>query len=334
LLTLRAELERQLTARMTGEYGAITAQFLCGIVFGGHGESLPQSITEPFRRAGTIHLLVVSGSQLALLGGVLLLPLWYSKYGRSRTSYPRLRVLLLLLSLPVLFAFVALADRGPSIDRALLMALLGMIALFLAFSPLARRRSFRPDSLTLLAAATLVLLISRPVMLENPAMQLSLLAVLGFIIVSPVLLRLLRQLFGTFAIVPAMSLGAQLMTAPVLAWQFGTISLIGPLTNLLAIPLVAVLAPLGMLTLLCTAIVPPFAVLLNSVNVPLVRLLIMMNVYAARVPGAECCWPLRSLWAVLGYYLVLGGAVSVLARWAQRLEQDWGVPAGREPRMW
>ena len=155
LLTLRTELERRLTARMTGDYGALSAQFLCGIVFGGHGESLPPQITEQFRRAGTIHLLVVSGSQLALLGGVLLLPLWYSKYGRTRTSYPRMRVLLLVLSLPVLFGFVALADRGPSIDRALLMALLGMMALFLAFSPLARHRSFRPDSLTLLAAATL-----------------------------------------------------------------------------------------------------------------------------------------------------------------------------------
>jgi len=334
LRTLRVTLERRLTALMTGEYGAISAKFICGTVFGGHGESLPLSMTEQFRRAGTIHLLVVSGSQLALLGGVLLLPLCFSQYRRSRTSYPRLRVLLLLLSLPVLFIFVALADRGPSIDRALLMALLGMMALFLAFSPLARRRSFRPDSLSLLAAATLILLISRPVMLYNPAMQLSLLAVLGFITVSPVLMRLLRRLLGAFAIVPAMSLGAQLMTAPVLAWQFGAISPIGPLTNLVAIPLVAVLAPLGMLSLLGAAVAPPFAHMLNFANVPLVRLLIVTNVWAGRFPWAECHWPLRSLWAVCGYYLVLAGIVRMLARWAQHLEQDWGVPAGSEPRMW
>ena len=35
----------------------------------------------------------------------------------------------------------------------------------------------------------------------------------------------------------------------------------------------------------------------------------MMNVYAAKVPWAECNWPLRSLWAVLCYYLVLVGMV-------------------------
>ena len=42
------------------------------------------------------------------------------------------------------------------------------------------------------------------------------------------------------------------------------------------------LVPLGMFTLLCAAIVPPFAMLLNSVNVPLVRLLIVMNVYCGQ----------------------------------------------------
>lgn len=333
-LTLRAYLEQRLAASMTGDYGTITAQFICSTLFGVHGEALPAQLTAKFRRAGTIHLLVASGSQLALLGGILLLPLGFIQQGRNRTSYPRLRMALLLVSVPLLIAFVMLADRGPSLDRAVLMCLLAMLSLFLAFSPLARARSFRVDRLTLFAASALILLICRPDMLMNPAMQLSLVAIIGLITIAPLLLRLLRPLLGAFAIFPAMSLSAQFMTAPVLAWQFGAISLIGPITNLLAVPLMVVLMPLGALSLLCAAILPPLAKLMSLLTVPLVEFLIMSNVAAGNISWAETLWPVHSLWAVLCYYGGLAGTLALLSCWISRREQHWRIPAGREPRMW
>lgn len=334
LLSLRGYLERRLTATMPGAYGALNAQVLGSILLGVHGAALPAQITDQFRRAGTIHLMVVSGSQVALLGGLLLFPLWLVSYGRARTTFPRVRIVLLLLSFLALGSYVALADRGPSVDRALLMCLLGMLSLFLTLSPLARRRSFRPDSLTLLAASALVLLVCRPALLFSPAMQLSYGAVLGLITVTPVCMRLLHHALGPLALLPATALGAQVMTVPILAWHFGAISLIGLFTNLLAVPLVGVLVPLGLLTLLCAAVAPPLAVLLNHLNVPLVQLLLLANTRAAGLSWAMCPWPLRSGWAVLMYYAAVCLAMVGLSRWTDRVDRDWRIPAGREPRMW
>ena len=256
----RAYCSRALRAILPQVY----AQLLEAIILGINGSPMPEQLIELFRKAGAIHLVIASGSQVALLGGLLLAPLALLPFGRVRTSYPRPRVVLLCCSLPLLGVYVALADRGPSMDRALLMVLLVALSVFLALSPLAARRSFRPDRLTLLAAAGLVILIVNPAMLFNPGMQLTFAALVGLITLTPVLMRLCHGIPLVFSLPPAMTVGAQCMTAPVLAWHFGAIPLYAPLTNLFSVPLVGLLLPLGLLTLLCAAIYPTGAMALGD----------------------------------------------------------------------
>lgn len=327
-------LARRLTATMTHEYGGLYTRLLNGLLLGIYGSALPRQLTEQFRRAGTIHLMVVSGSQVALLAAFLLFPLWFAPRGRVSTTYPLLRISLLLLSLPALGLYILLADRGASVDRALLMALLAMLSVFLGFSPLARRRSFRVDGLTLLAVAALTVLLINPFLLFSPGMQLSFAAVLGLMVITPSLTRLLHRFIGRFALMPAATLGAQLATAPILAWHFGALPILGPITNLIAIPIVAVLMPLGMITLLCALWLPFIAVLLNHVNVWLLQGLLAVSALAAGVPWAEWRWVVRSPWPVAGYLLALAALVYFVSRWADSFEREWTAPAGSEPRMW
>jgi competence protein ComEC len=278
--------------------------------------------------------MVVSGSQIALLGGLLVLPLWLAASGRVQTTYPRARLILLGCSLPILGAYVALADRGVSVDRALFMALLGIVAVILALSPLARRRTFRPDGLTLLSAAALVILVARPAALFGPSMQLSFAAVFGLLTVTPLFMRLLRRRLGPLALLCAATLGAQLMTYPVLAWHFGNIPLLAPLTNLVAVPVAAVLLPLGLLTITAAALVPPVAVLLNHVNVAFLDILLGVSAAAARLPFASLPVVVRSPWLLLLFLAVVGAAGWWLSRWLDSREEEWAVPEGREPAMW
>ncbi|MHB9130738.1 MAG: ComEC/Rec2 family competence protein [Armatimonadota bacterium] len=324
----------RLAATMPGAHGSAYAQLFNSILLGMRGAALPEQMTEQFRRAGTIHLVVVSGSQVALLAMVLLFPLWLIPHGRERTTYPYARRLLLLFSLPILALYVALADRGPSIDRALLMVLLSALAIFLALSRYAQTRSFRPDALTLLAAAALVLLTARTVLLFSPSFQLSFGAVLGLITITPTLMRLLRHLFGHVSLLPSATLGAQLMTYPILAWHFGAIPLLGPLSNLIAVPVVTLLLPNGLVTLVFSLCAPPLAMALNQVNLLLLRLFLTTSAVTAQCPGAELHWVIRSGWPVVIYLLLLAVLVTGLSRWADSIDRNWQVPAGREPCMW
>jgi len=329
----RASIHEQLIVTMPGAYASTYAQLLNGFILGVHGSPLPKTLTEQFRKAGIIHLMVVSGSQVTLLASVLLYPMiWLGR--RSRTSFPRLRVILSLLSLPILALYIAIADRGPSVDRALWMALLMVASILLACSPLARSRSFRPDGLTLLAAAGLIVLITRPASLFNPSMQLSFAAVFGLLTIAPVLMRLARRVPSALSLVPAATLAAQFMTFPVLAWHFGVISPLGIVTNLAAVPLAGILLPLGMCSVLFALIAPSIAHLLNYLIYPLVSCMIVISGFAARFTWAEWPWVIHSPWIIVLYYLILAAVTYGLSRCADRINTDWSIPAGREPRMW
>jgi len=330
----RETLQRRLAATMPGSYPDLYAQLLTSVLLGIHGAALPDEFTHQFRRAGIIHLMVVSGSQVALLSSFLLFPLWFIPRGRAGSTYPVLRVVMLALALPGLGLYLALADRGPSVDRALLMVLLTMLAVFLGFSPLARYRAFHPDGLTLLALAALVITAANPALLGNPGLQLSFAAVLGLLTITTPLRRLLEIPLGKAAIWPAATLGAQLLTVPVLAWHFGVIPVLAVVTNLVAVPAVALLMPLGLCALCCALVCPPLALAVNYLNLGLLHGLLAVGQATAAIPWAEWHWVVRSPLVIIAYLLGVAVATRLLASWADRAAERWPIAAGREPAMW
>jgi ComEC/Rec2-related protein len=334
LYRLRALVSRRLADTMPGSYNTLHARVLEGLVLGIHNAPLPDELTEQFRRAGTIHLMVVSGSQITLLGSLLLYPLWLGSTGRRPTTYPRLRTVLILASLPLLAAYVMLADRGPSVDRAVLMGLLLTVSTLAAFSRLGRIRTFHPDGLTLLGAAAIGILLCNPIALFGPSMQLSFSAVFGLYTLTPLLMRLFRDRMPFVALSLAATLGAEFFTFPVLAWDFGTVPLLGPITNLLSIPLVALLLPLGLFAVVFAVCCPPLAVAINWLNLPLLQALLGISAAAARLPFASVALEVRSPWLVLLYLALLGAGGRWLSRWLHSRQDDWHVPAGREPILW
>lgn len=329
--SLRTRCSRALERAMPD---SLHAHLLESLVLGVYGSPLPAEVSDDFRRAGTIHLMVVSGSQVTLLAFLFFLPLAGRPAGWARTSYPHLRIVLLLLSLPVLAGYVTLADRGPSIDRALYIALLTALALVLALSPLARRRSFHPDGLTLLAAAGLLMLIGQPLLLFSPSLQLSFAAVIGLFTITPVLMRWWRRIPSPITLPIAATLGAQFMTYPVLAWHFGTIPVLAPLSNLIAVPIAGALLPLGLLTIVSALWIPPIAHLLQYASVPLLNLLLGVNRVIAGIPWSQSLYYTRSPLQVAVYFAVLALGLRLLARHIDTQSTGWDVPAGREPRLW
>ncbi len=189
---------------------------------------------EGFQKAGLAHLLALSGLHVGfLLGTVLLLPLG------------RWRYLLALLLLPF---YLWLAGPSPSLVRASLMAGLSLLGLFLGLG--------RAGVLQALGLALFLQLLLAPHALLSLGLQLSYLAVLGLALVLPALGRPSGPR-GYVALALAASLAAQAFLVPLLLHRFGFLPLLSPLTNLLALPLVALLVPLGFLKLFLGGLLAP-----------------------------------------------------------------------------
>jgi competence protein ComEC len=185
----------------------------------------PPELTEAMLDTGMSHLSAVSGSNVAIvLGAVVVLCGWTGVPRRWRAP----------LALVALVGFVVLCRPEPSVLRAGAMGVVGLVALSTA-----RRRV----SLPALAVAVVVLLCVDPSLARSYGFALSTLATLGLVVFArpwgdAIARRLPRRaaLMGDAIAIP---LAAQVVCAPVIVLLQGNISTVAVLANLLAAPLVA-----------------------------------------------------------------------------------------------
>lgn len=117
---------------------------------------------------------------------------------------------------------------------------------------------------------------------------------------------------------------AVVVTAPIIAWVFGRVSLVAPLSNLLAGPIIALLQPALFLALIWTLLVPvTLGTWLPDATQPLMALLDRVADGAAAVPGAV--WPVSP---TLGTALGLGIVSALVVRGtAARRGRNWYAAA-------
>lgn len=186
---------------------------------------LSKSISEAFRDSGTIHLLVVSGTQVSLVMGLFLWLGW--------RVWPW-RFLFWGLGAGAVGGFWLLTDGSASVSRAALMGAVVVLGLAL---------NREPDGENCLGIAALALLAGSRFAVFDIGAQLSFGAVWGLLRLTPPLYRAfgpaegaglsgLRPLHAGLAALAAASLAAHLATAPILAFHFQRVSWSGLLANL------------------------------------------------------------------------------------------------------
>lgn len=283
----RGALEEAL--RGGGRAGAL----LLGLTIGDTAH-LGRATVELFRAAGLSHLLAVSGSNLAVVVGAVMLAL------ARRALVTRLGA-----AAAVLVLYVLVVGPEPSVLRAAGMAAIALGALALG-------RSAEP--LQALALSLLVVLAARPGLLASAGLQLSAAATAGIVLLAGPLARRLGWLPRPVALAAGVTLGAQLAVAPVLVWTFGELSLAAPLANLAAVPAVAPATVLGLAAGLAGLVWAPLGRLLAAAARP----------FAAHVVGvAELAggqpWAVLALPRGAGPWLLVGLlAAAALARGARR----------------
>jgi competence protein ComEC len=262
------------------------AELARGFVLG-EDEGIDARTEEDFRRAGLSHLLAVSGQNVTLLA-LLAMPLM------AALGIPLRERLVWVLGLIVVY--VPLAGAGPSIQRAGVMGAVGVLA------TLSGRRASRLYALLLALGITLAI---DPGVAADIGWQLSFAAVTGILLLVAPLREAIATRLGSGALRRALAEGAAvtiaatLATAPLIAFQFETLSTTTLLANLLAMPAVAPAMWLGMLVA-AAGQVPGFPVeALNAVSA-------FLFAYVAQVAA----WCGRPSWAYLHVRLGMGGLLA------------------------
>lgn len=200
----------------------------------GKGEGIPQSDWDLFRATGTVHLLVVSGLQVGIIGFVL-----YSVL--SFVPFPRTARFLMVGA--GLAGYCLLAGASIPVLRATLTGILVVAG---------KMTGYPVSPLNSVGLAALLLLWWDPRALGSVSFQLSFAAVTGLIVCA----RLVKHRLWRF---PAVSLGCWAATAPFIGWHFGLFTPVAVPANLLVVPYVSVLTVFGFLVYLSGWLVPALA---------------------------------------------------------------------------
>jgi competence protein ComEC len=195
----------------------------------GDDGGMPDELSEAFRTSGLTHLLAVSGTNLTLVVGCLLL--------LARWMRVRARGLVAVGALGVV-GFVLLARTEPSVVRAAAMGTVGLVGM----GHHGRRRGTRA-----LGAAVLLLLLFDPWLALSLGFALSALATAGILWLAPGWRdRLMRWMPRWLAEAVAVPLAAQIACTPLVAAISGQVSLVAVVANLLAAPAVGPATVLGL----------------------------------------------------------------------------------------
>jgi len=271
----------------------------------GDGNSVTQQQWEVFRKTGTTHLVVISGSHIGLIAGLvyfLVLRFW-AWAGYSAWSPQKVAAFSAVL---VAVFYAGLAGFSVPTQRSVVMLSVAMAAIIL-------QRNSRPFNV--LSIAMFAVLVIDPLAVLSAGFWLSFLAVAVIIYTVSGRLGRLGHVWGGIKINWATSVGL----SPLLLLFFQQISLIAPLANLIAVPVISLLVvPFSLLAVIIMFILPTAASKLFYLVDQVLQGLWWLLVQLAELPMASISHALPSYWALLVAVpgiLWLLAPVGIPARW-------------------
>lgn len=260
------------------------------LLFGGSYDELPEGVIQSFSDTGIVHILSVSGSHISLVLSFLTLA------GRWVRLPERI---IILLSITGVLGYSVMAGWVPPVIRAVIMGILSAGGLLF---------NRDKDALNLLGAAVLCMLLWNPLLLYDVSFQLSAGASLGILLFYRPAAGQLKRISWLPRFIAegiALSVSAQLITIPLVLYNFHRLPSYFILSNLWVTPFLewAMLLGLGASFSLFTCL-PLTGICLQAADF-FVGLAVKSNYIIAGLPGAS--FPVRAMtWMEIGlYYWVL-----------------------------
>lgn len=275
--------EGTLNQVLTEPYAALQA----GIILGSK-RSIPDSLMSAFNRDGLTHIVAVSGYNLMIVVSALALIL--TPFSRKFAFWG---------SICFIIFFVILTGAPASVLRAAVLAVLVLWCKILG------RRPYYPI-LILLAASSMLLF--NPYALKNDlSFQLSFLAFIGLTMLSPKIsaIRIVDKSPGIIKTAFSETMSAQILVLPILLLNFGILSLVAPLANILVLPTVPTSMFLGFLAGGLGIIYLPLGQLISLLAWFVLKYIIVVTEFLSRFSFSAVTLKTTEWWWLPIYYLII-----------------------------
>jgi len=269
--------------------------FLKGIIFGYRGD-IPPDVKQSFIDSGTIHILAVSGSNVAFVAFI-----FFSLFGFFRIS----RRTIAGAAIFGLVVYMLLTGSSPSVVRATIMIIILLCGVLF---------ERKVDIYNSIGTAAIILLMWNTNTLFDIGFQLSFSAVISIVFFYPRLASLISFVPGRLKKIKAVdaglklfavSLAAQLGTIPFTAYYFSRVSIISLVANIPVVPISGINTFIGAAEIMIYPISSFISKLYAAANDFLVWFLLEFVKQAASVPFASIeTWNFPALSAI-GYFILL-----------------------------
>jgi len=273
------------------------SSILEGTILGDNG-AMSNELKSKLNITGLRHVIAVSGTHVVILASIIMSALLALGLWRGQAFY---------IAIIFICLYILLTGLPASGVRAGIMGGLYLLAQKLG------RQSMGPRVITMACAA--MLLVNPLLLFYDVGFQLSFLAVMGLIYLEPFIkggIKIFtKEKAGNFVSIVSATFAAQIFTLPIMVYNFGNISFVSPITNLLILPVVSWLMIFGFLTSLAGAFSNTLGVVLSVPCWFLLGYFVKVIDFFSHPWASKTIENVHWLWLVLSY-LIIGFLVRFL----------------------
>ena len=274
--------------RVMDKYLPAKEAALAGGITVGVKSGLTKELQEKFRDTGIIHIIVLSGYNVAIIATFLLfLFSFLPKYVAN------------IVSVFAIALFVVFVGAEAPIARAGLMAIIGILG--------AISGKYYSALRALLFTGVVFVFINPYILFYDVSFQLSFIATLGMILGIPILEKTFSFLpnFAELRLIVSATIATQIAVLPLIMFYMGKISIVGVFVNLLVVPIVP-FAMLGAFLLFIASFFGGwFAWIISITEYFLLEYIFMVVDIFARSPFATVEIGFFGIYFLLFYYIVI-----------------------------
>lgn len=265
---------------------------LSGLLIGG-SDLLSKDYQNYFSLTGTTHIVAVSGYNVTIVAEYLMiLGIFIGLWRQQAFWFAAIGIIL----------FVILTGMPSSAVRAGVMGILLIWAM-------KNGRLANAQNAILFAAG--IMLLANPLSLRwDVGFQLSFLATLGIVYIYPIFQDLIikwtdARSVPTILEILLLTLAAQVFVLPILMVNFGKLSLVSPLANVLVLPIIPLTMLIGFLAIICSFVIPPIGQIFAWMAFLPLKYETMAIKYLASWKYASVEIKEFPWWAVVLWYIIL-----------------------------